>query len=50
MKDWNGNTNSVFKIISASNHSDDEREENDFYATEILRQRRLQYLGAFKEV
>ena len=34
MKDWNGNTNSVFKIISASNHSDDEREENDFYATD----------------
>lgn len=34
MKDWSGNTNSVFKIISASNHSDDEREENDFYATD----------------
>ena len=36
MKDWSGNTNSVFKIISASNHSDDEREENDFYATDPI--------------
>ena len=34
MKDWSGNTNSVFKIISASNHTEEEREENDFYATD----------------
>ena len=33
MKDWNGNKNSVFKTIGASNHTDKEREENDFYAT-----------------
>lgn len=34
MRDWSGNTNSVFKIISASNHTEEEREENDFYATD----------------
>jgi len=34
MKDWKGNTNSVFKIIGASNHADHEREKRDYYATE----------------
>ena len=33
MKDWNGNGNSIFKTLGASNHTDKEREENDFYAT-----------------
>ena len=33
-KDWSGNKKSIFKIIAASNHSDTERESNDFYATE----------------
>ena len=32
--DWKGNTNSIFKIIGASNHSNTEREANDFYATD----------------
>lgn len=34
MKDWNGNKNSVFKTIGASNHSDKERESQDYYATD----------------
>lgn len=33
-KDWNGNKNSIFKTLGASNHTDKEREENDFYATD----------------
>lgn len=33
MKDWKGNTNSIFKTLGASNHTDKEREEHDFYAT-----------------
>ena len=33
-KDWNGNKNSVFKTLGASNHTDKEREVNDYYATE----------------
>lgn len=32
-KDWTGNRNSIFKTLGASNHTDKEREGNDFYAT-----------------
>lgn len=34
MKDWKGNSNSLFVTLGASNHSMGEREENDYYATE----------------
>ena len=33
-KDWTGNSNSIYKTLGASNHTDKERETNDFYATE----------------
>lgn len=33
-KDWVGNSNSIYKTLGASNHTDKEREANDFYATE----------------
>lgn len=33
-KDWNGNAKSVFVCNGASNHSEGERQEQDFYATE----------------
>ena len=33
-KDWVGTQNSLFKMLGASNHCDEEREENDFYATD----------------
>lgn len=33
MKDWIGNSKSIYKTLGASNHSDKEREPNDFYAT-----------------
>lgn len=33
-KDWNGNSNSIYKTLGASNHTDKEREKHDFYATE----------------
>lgn len=32
-KDWNGNSKALFSTLSASNHSDEERETNDYYAT-----------------
>lgn len=32
-KDWTGNQMSLFVTLGASNHSDKERETNDFYAT-----------------
>ena len=34
MKDWTGNKNSTFSTLGASNHSDYERAERDFYATD----------------
>lgn len=33
-KDWKGNYNSLYKTIGATNHTDKERAENDYYATD----------------
>ena len=33
-KDWRGNGNSIFKTLGASNHTDNDRETDDFYATD----------------
>ena len=33
-KDWTGTANSMFVTLGASNHTDKEREVNDYYATE----------------
>lgn len=33
-KDWNGNKKTVYTTLGASNHVEEEREENDFYATD----------------
>ena len=32
--DWTGNKNSIYKTLGASNHTEKEREVNDYYATE----------------
>ena len=32
--DWTGNRNSIFKTLGASNHTEQEREGDDFYATD----------------
>jgi len=34
MNDWTGNTNSVFQNLGASNHSDEDRQNDDYYATD----------------
>ena len=34
MKDWKGNARSTFATLGASTHSDDDREANDYYATD----------------
>lgn len=34
IKDWNGNKNSIFKTLGASNHTEAPRQLNDYYATE----------------
>ena len=36
MKDWNGNQNSIYKTIGASNHTDKERQVDDYYATDPI--------------
>lgn len=33
-KDWIGNSNSIYMTLGASNHTEKEREVNDYYATE----------------
>lgn len=35
-RDWDGNGKSVFVTLGASNHTDKEREINDFYATDPI--------------
>jgi hypothetical protein len=34
--DWVGNKGSIYKTLGASNHTDKERETNDFYATDPI--------------
>ncbi|MCB0445763.1 MAG: hypothetical protein KDC68_08965 [Gelidibacter sp.] len=33
-KDWTGNSNSIYKTLGASNHTDKHRQQQDYYATE----------------
>lgn len=33
-KDWTGNGNSIYKVLGASNHTEEEREQDDYYATD----------------
>lgn len=41
-KDWTGNGKSVWSALGASNHTDKEREPNDFYATDPAAVRKLE--------
>lgn len=34
MKDWTGNSKSIYTTLGASNHTGKVRETNDYYATE----------------
>lgn len=36
MKDWSGNKNSIFKTLGASNHTKNERQSEDYYATDPI--------------
>lgn len=35
-KDWTGNANSIWKTLGASNHTDKERQNEDYYATDPI--------------
>lgn len=47
MKDWIGGRASTFKTIGASNHTDHERQAEDYYATEPLATRLLCQIEQF---
>ena len=49
MKDWTGNKNSVYKTLGASNHTDKERQNEDFYATEPKAAKLLLELETFSQ-
>ncbi len=49
-KNWNGNSNSVYKTLGASSHTDKEREKNDYYATEPKAAELLLDLESFQNV
>lgn len=36
VKDWTGNANSLYKTLGASNHTNKQRESNDYYATDPI--------------
>lgn len=48
-KDWTGNSNSIFKTLGASNHTDKERENDDYYATTPLAAELLLQIETFDE-
>ena len=48
-KDWVGNSNSIYKTLGASNHTDKERQSEDFYATEPRAAKLLLELEDFNE-
>ena len=33
-KDWTGNSNSIWKTLGASNHTEKDRQNEDYYATD----------------
>lgn len=47
MKDWIGDSNSVFKTLGASNHTYEDRQSEDFYATEPKAAKLLLQLESF---
>lgn len=47
MKDWRGNTYSIFKTLGASNHTEHDRQQEDYYATEPAAVRWLMRLERF---
>lgn len=48
MKDWTGNTKSVYSTLGASSHSKEEREQNDYYATDPIALEKLLEMGGGK--
>lgn len=50
-KDWTGNGNSIFKTLGATNHTDKERQKEDYYATDpVAAELLLQEETFFKDI
>jgi hypothetical protein len=49
-KNWVGNKNSIYKTLGASNHTEGEREKNDYYATDPKAMEMLLNMESFKNV
>lgn len=50
MKDWIGDTNSIFATLGASSHTDKEREIHDYYATDPIAAELLLELEEFENI
>lgn len=46
-KDWTGNSNSIFKTLGASSHTDEDRQREDYYATDPVAAEHLLKLETF---
>lgn len=49
-KNWKGDSNSVYKTLGASNHTSEDREIHDYYATEPKAAELLLELESFKNI
>ena len=49
-KDWTGNKNSIYKTLGASNHTDKDLEQHDYYATDPKAAELLLELETFENV
>lgn len=50
MKNWTGNKNSIYKTLGASNHTDKDREQHDYYATDPKAAELLLELETFENI
>lgn len=49
-KDWTGNSNSIYRTLGASNHTEKERENDDYYATDPKAAKLLLELETFDNI
>lgn len=49
-KDWSGNSNSIYRTLGASNHTDKERQNEDYYATDPKAAKLLLELETFDNI
>lgn len=48
-KDWTGNSKAVFSTLSANSHSEEDREQNDYYATDPIAAVKLLEIESFSQ-